>query len=108
VTGAVIGLVVKQDSNFGGYSSKARRYIRLGHIACAALGMINVLAALSTKVGFAFPPLSLALLALGLVSMPLACWFHAATDKGYAVFPIPSLSLISAVVVFFASVGTPT
>src|SRR5947208_97719 len=47
VTGAILGLFFDQDAFLGGYSSFRRRLIRLGHIAQAALGMVNVLFGLS-------------------------------------------------------------
>ena len=43
MTGAVLGLRFHRDDFLGGYGSFRRRIVRLGHIAMAALGMINVL-----------------------------------------------------------------
>lgn len=45
-SGAVIGLYFHRDDFLGGYNAFRRRVLRLGHIALAALGMINVLFAL--------------------------------------------------------------
>src|SRR5688500_11249151 len=47
VTGAGIGLAFHRDDFLGGYGSFRRRVVRLGHIAQAALGMLNVLYSLS-------------------------------------------------------------
>ena len=47
VTGAVIGLFFHRDDFLGGYDSFRRRIVRLGHIALAALGMMNVLYAVA-------------------------------------------------------------
>ena len=99
LTGAVLGLVVKNDANLGGYDSIKRRYVRLGHIACGALGIINIMAAICAKSGFFFPNLSLALLAVGLIMMPISCFIHAFTKQGYYFFWLPSTSLITAVVI---------
>jgi hypothetical protein len=47
VTGGVVGLFFHRDGFWGGYASFRRRIVRLGHVALAALGMINLLYALS-------------------------------------------------------------
>src|SRR4051812_50064235 len=64
LSGSGIGLFFHRDNFLGGYASFARRMLRLGHIALAALGMINVLFALSplpvrpatSAAGGGFPP----------------------------------------------------
>src|SRR2546421_12410970 len=43
VTGAALGLFFHRQDFLGGYTSFRRRIVRLGHIALAALGMLNVL-----------------------------------------------------------------
>src|SRR6266540_3316662 len=43
VTGAGLGLFFHRDDFLGGYNSFRRRIVRLGHIALAALGMLNVI-----------------------------------------------------------------
>ena len=43
VSGAGIGLFFHREDFWGGYASFRRRIVRLGHIALAALGMLNVL-----------------------------------------------------------------
>jgi hypothetical protein len=47
VTGGAVGLLFHRDDFWGGYGSFRRRIVRLGHVALAALGMINLLYALS-------------------------------------------------------------
>ena len=42
-TGAVIGLGFAREEFMGGYNSWRRRLTRLGHIALAALGMLNMI-----------------------------------------------------------------
>ena len=42
ITGAAIGLRFHREDFWGGYASFRRRIVRLGHIALAALGMMNV------------------------------------------------------------------
>lgn len=43
VTGAILGLFFHREDFLGGYMSFRRRILRLGHIALAGLGMINIL-----------------------------------------------------------------
>src|SRR5438105_14598015 len=47
VTGAAIGLFFHRADFLGGYGAFRRRILRLGHIALAALGMLNVIYAIS-------------------------------------------------------------
>ena len=47
LTGALIGLAFHREDFLGGYSSFRRRLLRLGHIALAALGMMNIVFSLS-------------------------------------------------------------
>jgi hypothetical protein len=47
VTGGMVGLFFHRERFWGGYASFRRRIVRLGHVALAALGMINLLYALS-------------------------------------------------------------
>src|SRR5262245_23719460 len=46
-TGALAGLGFHREDFLGGYGSFRRRLLRLGHIALAALGMLNLIYALS-------------------------------------------------------------
>jgi len=47
VSGAGIGLFFWRENFLGGYGSWRRRLIRLGHIALAALGLFNVVYAMT-------------------------------------------------------------
>lgn len=95
VSGAWLGLATSDDAAFGGYASLNRRYLRLGHIALAALGMVNVQAGLTTQAGFPMPDLARALLLAGLALMPLACFLHAAgVKRRTALFALPAGTLI--------------
>src|SRR5437867_13417647 len=47
LTGAALGMCFYREDFLGGYASFRRRILRLGHIALAALGMINILYSLS-------------------------------------------------------------
>ena len=98
VSGAVIGWKFHQEQFLGGYASLRRRLVRLGHICFAALGMLNVLFALSP---LAYAPLarpaSIAWIA-GAVLMPAVCFLAAWQDRWRGLFFLPVLSLMSAVV----------
>ena len=98
VTGAVIGLSFHRDDFLGGYDSFRRRLVRLGHIALAALGMMNVVFALSpwpVPGTWMATAASLCFVAGG-VTMPAAC-FVTAWRKGFRhVFAVPVTALVLA------------
>src|SRR4051812_39053060 len=74
VTGAAIGLRFHRDDFLGGYTSFRRRIIRLGHIALAALGLMNVAYGLSpVPTGHWGEAASIALLG-GAIAMPAVCF----------------------------------
>ena len=92
VTGAAIGLCFHREDWLGGYGSFPRRLIRLGHIACFGLGLINILFALSADHLAASLPASAAsaLLIVGMITMPLNC-FLTAWRKGFRhLFFVPA------------------
>jgi hypothetical protein len=98
--GIPLGLHFHRDEFLGGYTSFRRRLVRLGHIALAALGMINVLFAMSpwpaagtwmargASVGFM----------VGGAAMPVVCFLTAWRDGFRRLFFIPVTALIAAVV----------
>jgi hypothetical protein len=108
VTGAVIGLSFHRDDFLGGYDSFRRRLVRLGHIALAALGIMNVVFSLSpwpVPGTWMATAASLCFVAGG-VAMPAAC-FLTAWRKGFRhVFAVPVTALVLAVV-FTTLGGTP-
>jgi len=106
-TGAVLGLFFHRDDFLGGYPGFRRRLVRLGHIALAALGMLNLLYALSP-----WPSPSLwqaeaasVCFVLGGVSMPLVCFLSAWRMPWRHLFFIPVTALVLAVV--FTLTGAP-
>ena len=77
-TGAIIGLFFYKDDWLGGYNSFRRRILRLGHIAQAALGMMNVVAGNSQiATGVDYPLLAQWALVVGGISMPVVCFLSA-------------------------------
>ncbi len=100
VTGAILGLFFYRDDFLGGYASFRRRTLRLGHIALAALGTINVLYGLSP---LAAEPLWRARVAsLGLivggVTMPLVCFLTSWRAGFRRLFFIPVVALAIAAI----------
>jgi hypothetical protein len=98
-TGAVIGLFFHREDFLGGYTSFRRRIIRLGHIAQAALGMMNVIYALSPWPGPDRWEASVASAAfvVGGISMPLVCFLSGWRESWRHLFFIPVVSLVVAV-----------
>ena len=94
ISGAVIGIGFHQDTFLGGYASMRRRMVRLGHIACVALGVINILCSLAPGPG-ALAPI---LLLVGGILMPVVCFLCAWRTPWRHAFPVPVAALVTAVV----------
>jgi hypothetical protein len=100
LTGGILGLFFHREDFLGGYASFRRRILRLGHIALAALGMINILYSLSpmasesslrTQVaGFGF--------LIGGVTMPAVCFLTAWRVGFRHWFIVPVSALVIAVI----------
>jgi len=99
VTGGALGLFFHRENFLGGYNSFRRRIWRLGHIALAALGMINLLFALSPWPGAGSwqADAASALFIVGGVSMPAVCFLTGWRTPLRHLFFIPVLSLFFAV-----------
>ncbi|MBI2497067.1 MAG: hypothetical protein HYV75_03810 [Opitutae bacterium] len=98
--GAVLGLGIHREEYLGGYGSFRRRMLRLGHIALAALGMLNVLYGLAPATagdGGSRALLPGVLLAAGAVAMPLVCFLSAWRQPFRHLFFIPVVLLLAAV-----------
>ena len=99
VSGALLGLFFYRDDFLGGYQSFRRRILRLGHIAQAALGLMNVVAGNSQiHSGVDYPALAQWALVTGGVSMPLVCFLTAWRSGFRQLFFIPVASLITAAI----------
>jgi hypothetical protein len=99
LSGAGLGLFFHRDDFLGGYASFPRRIVRLGHIALAALGLMNVVLAISIP---AQPSALLKAgsfcLILGGITMPAVCFLSGWKAGLRLLFPIPVVALISAVI----------
>ena len=93
-TGAGIGLWFHREDFLGGYGSFRRRLARLGHIALAALGGLNVLYGLAPVPDSAVPGW---LLLAGGVAMPAVCFLSAWKPVFRHLFFIPVTLLVSGV-----------
>ena len=102
-TGAVIGLSFHRDDFLGGYNSFRRRLVRLGHIALAALGILNVVYSLSPWPGGWMGTAASFCFVAGGVTMPAVCFLTAWREGFRHLFAVPVMSLVLAVV--FICVG---
>ncbi len=99
VTGAAIGLFFYREDFLGGYTAFRRRILRLGHIAQAALGLMNVVAGNHQLAsGVDFPALAQWSLVVGGISMPAVCFLSAWRPGFRHLFFIPVVSLVSAAI----------
>jgi hypothetical protein len=95
VTGAGIGLRFHESDFLGGYASFRRRIIRLGHIALAALGMVNVVYAISPwpdRSLWQAKAASIAFL-VGAIAMPAVCFLTGWKEGFRHLFFVPVISL---------------
>lgn len=100
VSGAALGLGFGREDFLGGYSSWGRRLARLGHIALIALGLLNIVFAISPVV---VRPFAGPLLIFGGVAMPLLCFLSAWKKPFKKLFFIPVAALMAAVILILLS-----
>lgn len=93
-TGALMGLGFHRENFLGGYGSFRRRLARLGHIALAALGGLNVLYGLSPTPAQALPG---QLLLAGGIAMPAVCFLSAWKPGFRHLFFVPVTLLFAGV-----------
>jgi hypothetical protein len=97
--GAGIGLFFHREDFWGGYTSFRRRIVRLGHIALVALGLINVVFAISVPAdGSAFIRVASMCFVAGAVAMPAVCFLSGWRQPMRHLFFIPVVVLVAAVV----------
>jgi hypothetical protein len=100
VTGAIIGVFFYREDFLGGYASFRRRILRLGHIALAALGMINILFGLSSMASESALEARIASVGwmVGGVAMPAVCFLASWRAVLRHLFFIPVSALVIAVI----------
>ena len=96
LTGAVFGLLAQSEDWLGGYGSRTRRLVRLGHIALIALGALNVVWPLTTTAQnlSSITPFITICFVVGGLTMGPSCFLSAMCWRCRAVFIIPSTALI--------------
>lgn len=108
LSGALLGLFFLRPDFLGGYGSPERRLLRLGHIACTALGILALLYGLMP---WAEPGGSLAgtgrmLFLAGGVAMPLVCFASAWRRSLRHAFAVPVLLLVAGVLCALGGMAT--
>ncbi len=107
VSGAIMGLGFHKEAFLGGYNSFSRRLLRLGHIACCALGFFNLLVSIFPihgDGGLGALLISYGV-ALGGIFMPTICFLTAWKMPFRHLFFIPVLSLLTAVLAALFNFG---
>ena len=104
VAGAGIGLGFHREDFLGGYGSFRRRLLRLGHIALAALGALNVLYGICPVPAPAdrLGTWASALLVAGAIAMPLVCFLASWREPFRRLFFLPVALLLGAVALILA------
>ena len=99
LSGAMLGIGWHREDFLGGYGSFRRRVIRLGHVAFAALGLMNVVFSLSPlpTPGTTIARLASACFIAGGVLMPTVCFLTGWRPACRHLFVVPVLSLVAAV-----------
>ena len=96
--GAALGLRFHRDDFLGGYGSFRRRMLRLGHIALVALGLLNVVFAITPPPPSETPrAVATACFGAGAVLMPLLCFLTAWRSGFRRLFVVPVAALVAAV-----------
>ena len=95
VSGAIMGLLFHRENWLGGYGSRERRMVRLGHISFFGIGLINLFYALSLgPLGVPHGRAETGAIALliALIMMPTVCFLTAWRKSFRHLFFIPVLS----------------
>lgn len=100
ITGAILGLYFHKKDFMGGYDAFRRRMARLGHIALAALGMLNILFALTPVEPdpWTVMPRAAVCMMVGGVTMPLVCFLTSWKSGFRHLFFIPVVALFAGVI----------
>jgi hypothetical protein len=107
MVGAGLGLFFHRDDFWGGYDSFRRRIVRLGHIALEALGLLNLLFALSPwpRPETWWAAVASPCFVAGGVAMPCVCFLTAWKKPFRHLFVLPVLALVLGVAFTLAGGG---
>lgn len=95
--GAALGVRFTRPNFMGGYGDLRRRLLRLGHVACMALGAANVFWHVAAPAG---PPAASGGVAwaIGGVAMPAVCALTAWRPNFRHAFPLPVAAVLAGAV----------
>ena len=95
-SGAGMGLLAQDEQWLGGYTSRTRRLVRLGHIALVALGALNVFWPMTEAARTASPPIPIVsgCFIVGGLTMGPVCFLTAWRWACRVLFVVPSTALI--------------
>ena len=96
-SGLLLGLFFRSEEFLGGYASFRRRLVRLGHVACVALGVILIEVSRAQAASDA-PAAIVAWFAAGALLMPLVCFLTAWRPAFRFAIVVPVGALIGPVV----------
>jgi hypothetical protein len=99
--GLFMGIKFQREDWLGGYNAFPRRMVRLAHVALVALGMLNVLFALSLpqlNLNPALATVAAGLLMAAAVLMPACCLWVAWRRRAFQVFAAPIVCLVTGLI----------
>lgn len=97
ISGMLLGMGFHKAGWLGGYDSLQRRLYRLGHIACFALGSLNLmfyLTATAVPLGGTAVTVASVCFIIGAVAMPVCCVLMAHWPRLHLIFAVPVVSLL--------------
>jgi hypothetical protein len=104
LSGALLGLRFHDERFLGGYASLRRRLVRLGHIACVALGVLLVEVA-RAKAELGGSTALVGGFALGALLMPATCFLVAWRPRLRPLFVAPVVALVVPLVALLAQLA---
>jgi len=98
ISGMTLGMWAEGEKWLGGYTSIARRYLRLAHVAFIALSIINIL--YGKELGAIALPVHIKsigsyLMIFGAAGVPLTCISAAFFRKTKYFLPLPALAVLT-------------
>ena len=105
ISGAIPGLFFQNPDWLGGYTSWARRLIRLAHISFFGIGFLNLGMGLTSQSLGIESTVASGLMLLGAVAMPLVCYLSAFKPVFRHLFFIPAGSVIGSLILFIFKLG---
>jgi len=105
-SGTLLGLGFHRDGFAGGYSSFRRRIVRLGHVACVALGSMCVFVSQMPRADSSVADVAATAWLVGALAMPVVCFLSGWRESFRHLFFVPVSALVTAVVCTLMG-GTP-